>query len=332
MILVTGATGFIGKRLVSLLVKKYKPSSILCLGWNKNNEMEIEGRETLSKLGVRIKKIDLVTSSGMEAISKTPKLVIHLAGATDTSSSNYDCNDKGTKNLLGCLKRMGPQTHFIHISTTAIMSGRKNCRKPFNEELTPNPTNEYAKTKLKAEEFVKKACEEKNFRLTILRYPTVYGKNPRKNSFFDFVGKLILNNSFIVRLNWPGLSSFVHVEDAAQAIILASEKPPKAGKCEVYNVSTESLTLQKISRMIYRKLGNRYKSLKLPRLFWRTASLFRPIIYRTEKYLPPKIYNLFWRASLLVDNVIYCDATKFKKRFPKWSPDFLSNRLDDVLL
>ncbi|MCJ7805545.1 NAD(P)-dependent oxidoreductase [Patescibacteria group bacterium] len=332
MIIVTGATGFIGKRLVSLLVEKHKPSSILCLVWNKNNEMEIKGRQTLSKLGVRMKKIDLVTKSGLGTIYKAPKIVIHLAGATDTSSSSYDCNDKGTKNLLRYLKTLGPRTHFIHISTTAIMSGRRDCRRPFDEKLTPNPTNGYSKTKLIAEEFVKKACKEKNFRLTVLRYPTVYGKNFRKNSFFDFIGKLIQKNSFVVRFNWPGLSSFVHVEDAARAIILASERPPKAGECEVYNVSTESLTLQKIAQMMYKRMGYRYHQIKLPLLFWKFAALFRPIIYKTEDYLPPSLYNLFWRASLLVDSVIYCDAFKMEKRFSKWKPNFLSDRLDDVLL
>ncbi len=68
--------------------------------------MEIEGRQILLKLGVKIKKVDLVTGQGLGVLSKRPEMVVHLAGNTDTNSSDYRCNDKGTKNLLRYLKKL----------------------------------------------------------------------------------------------------------------------------------------------------------------------------------------------------------------------------------
>jgi len=331
MIIVTGATGFIGRRVVKLLVKKYKSSSILCLIWKKTNELEISGRKILSDLGVKTQMVDLVTKANLKPILKTPNIIIHLAGNTDTYSSDYRCNDKGTKNLLECLKNLNSKTHFIHISTTAIMSGRSDCKEAFTEDLTPIPTNNYGVSKLKAEYLVKEYCKNKKFRLSILRYPTVYGKDPRKNSFFDYLKGLIENNSPFVRLNWPGLTSFVHVEDAAKAVLLLLEKPPKSSNWDVFNVSTESLTLKQITKLLYRKMKLPYTPIKLPNFMWQIFRLTRQFIYKLEVYLSPTIYNSLWRATLLVDDVIYCNASKLQETFSQWKPFKLSDRLDDIV-
>lgn len=332
MIIVTGATGFIGRRVVRLLAKKYKHSSILCLIWDKDNELEVSGRKILKNLGVKTKRTDLVTGYNLGTYSKTPNIVIHLAGNTDTYSKDYRSNDVGTRNLLKFCQSMGPKTHFIHISTTAIMSGRKNCNQPFGEDVIPFTSNNYGVSKLKAEYLVKNACKKRRFRLSILRYPTVYGKDSRKNSFFDYIGSLINRSSFLMRLNWPGLTSFVHVDDAAKSVLLVLEKPPDAGFCEIYNVSTESLSLQQISMLVHKKIRRRYKEIRIPKFIWKVLALTRPVIYKTEKYFPTGLYNLLWRFSLLIDNVIYCDSTKIEKRFSQWEPSFVSDKLDDVLI
>jgi len=329
MIIVTGATGFIGRRVVKLLVRKYKPSSILCLIWKKNSELETSGRKILSNLMVKTIKVDLVTKANLKPIIKSPSIVIHLAGNTDTYSSDYRCNDIGTRNLLECLKGLGPKTHFVHISTTAIMSGRLNCKNTFNENATPVPTNNYGFSKLTAETLVQKSCLKHGFKLSIIRYPTVYGKDPRKNSFFDYLKGLIEKNSPLMRLNWPGLSSFVHVDDAAKSVLLMLDKPPKPRRWEIFNVSTESLTLKQISILLYNKMKLKYKPLYLPKIIWRILTQTRPVIYKLENYLSPTIYNSLWRATLLIDNVIFCN--KLENTFSQWKPLLLSDKLDDVI-
>jgi nucleoside-diphosphate-sugar epimerase/ubiquinone/menaquinone biosynthesis C-methylase UbiE len=332
MIIVTGATGFIGRRVVRLLVAKYKPSSILCLVRDKENVMETEGREILRGLGVKMQKVDLVTGKGLGNITTTPEIVIHLAGITDTDSSDFRCNDIGTKKLLKSLNnKLGPNTKFIHISTTALMAGRKICSSPFDEEAFPTPSNNYGRSKLRAETAVKEICHKKNLKLIILRYPTVYGKEPRSDSFFDYIVKMIKSNSVFVRFSWPGLTSFVHVDDAAKAVLMAVGKTVRSGSWETYNVSSESLTLPVIVKTISRKIGKPYRPIAMPKIFWKLVSYSRPLIYKSEAFLPPAIYNMFWRASLLVDDVILCDASKLEKEFPEWKPDMLTKRIEDVI-
>ncbi|KKP31570.1 MAG: Cell division protein ftsA [Candidatus Woesebacteria bacterium GW2011_GWE2_31_6] len=301
---------------------------------------ELESSGYMNKLGAGI-----VITGGGSLLKHLPQLISfktgldvkigypneHLAGNTDTYSSDYRCNDIGTRNLLECLKGLGPKTHFVHISTTAIMSGRLNCKNTFNENATPVPTNNYGFSKLTAETLVQKSCLKHGFKLSIIRYPTVYGKDPRKNSFFDYLKGLIEKNSPLMRLNWPGLSSFVHVDDAAKSVLLMLDKPPKPRRWEIFNVSTESLTLKQISILLYNKMKLKYKPLYLPKIIWRILTQTRPVIYKLENYLSPTIYNSLWRATLLIDNVIFCNASKLENTFSQWKPLLLSDKLDDVI-
>lgn len=331
LIIITGATGFIGRRLASFAAKHLKKSHILCLIWDKDSPLERSGRKILGELGLKTKLIDLVTGKGMDNIPKSPSLVIHLAANTETSELDHRVNDLGTKNLVNALGKLGPKTHFIHVSSTAFMSGRKNCSVPFDENTPPTPTNEYGRSKLRAEQWLQSRCKTDKFRLTIVRFPTVFGSNPRKNSFFDLLKKLIIKKSLFARLNWPGLTSLIHVEDAAKILILLVQKSPKPGSPEIYILQSESLTMAQISAKMHKALGYPYKGIILPTLFWKLCSFGRKYVYLLEKVLPLNVYNYPWRASLLVDNVIYCRSNKIRKVLAKWKPRTLENTIEDVI-
>jgi len=70
-IIVTGATGFIGRRLIRELLKVYDKERILCLIRDKTDDMEISGRQILSELNVKIKYIDLVSGTGLKDLPKS---------------------------------------------------------------------------------------------------------------------------------------------------------------------------------------------------------------------------------------------------------------------
>ena len=113
MIVVSGATGFIGRRVVGELVKKNRPEGILCLVWKKNNHREQAGRKWLRRVGVKLKEIDLLDKRSLTDLPQSPRLVFHLAATTDTALADHSCNDIGTINLVEAL---GPskKTHFVY--------------------------------------------------------------------------------------------------------------------------------------------------------------------------------------------------------------------------
>lgn len=283
MIFITGSTGFIGSHLTPLIQKKYRNEEIFFL-----NEP----------------KFDLVTGKNLDKIPQNPRLIIHLAAATDTSKSDQKCNDIGTKNLIKNLKNIGPKTHFIFTSSQAIFSDRRDTDKPINQNTKPATNDRYGKTKVEAEKILLNTAKKKKFKLTIIRLPTVWGDNPRKNSFLNFLKSLVNKNSLISRLNWPGKVGLINVEDAVRFILKSSLSAPQ--KPKIVFIAAENLTLAGIFEKITVGKGKKYEQVKVPEFVWNLARLLRPYMKYFEPILPANIYNYFWRASIVVDSPLWC--------------------------
>src|SRR5258708_13192382 len=100
MILVTGATGYVGRRLISMLAEAYGASRILCLAYDQaDNELERTGRSNLDELGIRYIPVDLVSGRGLGNVPKSPSMVFHLASNTDTGASDHTINNVGMRTL-----------------------------------------------------------------------------------------------------------------------------------------------------------------------------------------------------------------------------------------
>lgn len=326
MIIVTGGTGFIGRRLVPVLVKKYGNKNILCLIKKSDTQYEKDGRKVLSQLKVKTKLIDLDSGYGLKNLPEKISYVFHLAARTDTSEKGHNItNNLGTKALVEALN-LSSKSHFIYTSTTAFMSGRINCSTPITEKSTPSPTNEYGRSKLAAEKYLIGESRKKKFKLTILRFPTVYGEYPRKNSFFDLVDTFARKKSIFSRINWPGKTSIVHVDDAANIISMLVRKAKKTQE-NVFIVSAESISFAKINEILYSERKLKFRKIKLPLFFWTFSSFGRKITPFFENIFPPKLYNLIWRAGLLVDNVIDCKSVNL----PTVLPNYKFKRLVDTI-
>ncbi len=279
MILITGASGFIGSKLLPLIKKKYPKEKIFILDQKKH---------------------DLVTKKGLGKIPNNPKIIFHLAAATDTSKRDQRCNDIGTRNLINYLDGIGPKTHFIFTSSQAIFSGRMNTQKPITDKTKPSPNNEYGKTKVEAEKILIEESKKRKFKLTIIRLPTVWGENPRKNAFLNFLKDLVNKNSLFSRLDWPGKVALINVNDAAKFILNSANKNPS-----IVSVASEYLSLAEIFEKITLKEGKKYKQIKVPTFIWKIGQFLRPFLKYFEFILPIDIYNYFWRASIVIDSPLW---------------------------
>jgi GDP-6-deoxy-D-talose 4-dehydrogenase len=132
--LVTGANGFTGRYFCQLL--------------------EQEGIETIP-LGCDLLDIQALSAIVTDA---QPDWVVHLAAksfvAEDEALDFYRVNVLGTENLLNALSSLSKKPTRILIASSANVYGTPNLE-TISEEITPEPVNHYACSKLAMEHMIR---------------------------------------------------------------------------------------------------------------------------------------------------------------------------------
>jgi nucleoside-diphosphate-sugar epimerase len=230
-ILVTGATGFIGSKLVLRLNS---------LGYNVSSYDRTDNpSETLDNIDLltqRIRGIDVIC---------------HLAGVSDpTSPDLYKINVTGTKNLLNTVNKLKQKTKIIFTSTFGVYKVPQKGD-VINEDYNIEPRNEYGKTKLMAENLV--LSNNKN---VVLRLANVYGKNMpsgKHSVVANFIDSIVKNKTLKV-FEKDSTRDFLHVDDAVNSFIKALQFHDGG----IFNICTGVETsVIELVRIIEDKLGKK---------------------------------------------------------------------------
>jgi nucleoside-diphosphate-sugar epimerase len=256
-VLLTGATGFVGRFLVSSLIDaKFDLISLVR-----------EHSLSLPEQVVQVAVGDLKTWSTMNSSfkSKIKKIlpdvdvIIHLAARVHVMADNsHDplaefriVNTDATLALATMAADAGVN-RFVYLSSIGV-NGNNNSR-PFTEQDKPRPHNHYAMSKYEAEQGLISLAHGSNMDVAIIRPPLVYGPNAPGNfaTLIKWVNKGVplpfgaIDNkrSFVALQN---LISFImqcmHYPKAANEVFLISDGE---------DVSTTEL-LQKVSKAFGKK-------------------------------------------------------------------------------
>jgi uncharacterized protein len=230
IIFVTGAAGFVGRHICELLVNSgYEVRAVV-----RGEDLE------LSRIGVKLWVGDLWnTNLLIDAIIDTD-IVIHCAGDArfGNGSHYYKENVELTEHVIHAVKHYN-NVRFIYISTIGAIDRAKDdrCFLPLTEDSPANPTSDYGKSKLCAEEVVKKS----GLAFSIIRPAMVVGGDMRTDSHFSVFTSQSLSGSLIARLGWTGSFSVVHVDDLASAILTVAINQNSVG--EIYFCAGEPITI-----------------------------------------------------------------------------------------
>ncbi len=223
-VLVTGGTGFVGRRLVMALRERgarirglVRPASTIPTDW--------KGVETVPG--------DLSDAPSLARACVGMETVFHAAGfvhadAAETpecAARHWAVNAEGTCDLLDAATAAGVKRFVFVSSVRAVGEPGPRC---VDELWDAPPTTPYGRAKRAAEERALAAGRETGMHVIILRPALVYGPGMKGN-----LTRLIE----AVRRGWfPSLPetgnrrSMIHVDDLVQALLLAAAHPAAAGQ------------------------------------------------------------------------------------------------------
>lgn len=237
-VLVTGASGFIGRRLaLFFLEKQYE-----VVGWNRIREDNVF-------------PIESVDMSSIDSIEKElslvkPDIIIHCAGSADVGKSvkNPEMDFQGnvvlTHNLLFAMHRLGMKdTRFVFLSSAGVYGNPKSL--PITEDMEVNPLSPYAVHKVMCEDLCKYFVKNYGMDVKVARIFSAYGAGLRKQIFWDMHNKVL--NTGKLEMFGTGNESrdYIHVNDVVKSIFLLATKD---SEYNVFNVANgEEITIRSVS-------------------------------------------------------------------------------------
>ncbi|HNR65439.1 MAG TPA: NAD(P)-dependent oxidoreductase [Atribacterota bacterium] len=242
-ILVTGSTGFIGKRLVELLLLQ-----------NYNVRVLLRETSNIDKIDKRVKIFqgNLFDDSFLKSSMKDIDIVFHLAALRGETGLTWKAYEKSnillTEKLLEASRNV---KRFIFCSTVGVMGFGTGL----SEKSPLNPEGYYHISKSEAE----KLCL--NYENCIIVRPSiVYG--PGDNGFLYKLINLIKKKRFIIVGNGKNKIHMVHIDNLCKGFINTALN---GNLREIYIIAdSKALTVSEMSQVISKKLGVNIPSVTVP--------------------------------------------------------------------
>ena len=229
-ILVTGASGFLGCRLVERLLMEGNVS-VRAMAHRPGQASR------LARLPVEIIWSDITDQTQIAKAVEGCDFVVHCAyGAGGSRAQNKKVTVKGTRILAECAAAAGVR-RFIHISTVAVYS-----YSPPDSVTEASPFvcsgDPYCDNKIEAEKIIWSIMEKRGLHATILRMGNIYG--PFSGPWTVRPLAHIRDGIITVVDGGNHLSNMVFIDNAVEAILLSIRKEKAIG--EAFFVTDDEIT------------------------------------------------------------------------------------------
>lgn len=245
-VLVTGATGFIGRHLVERLIAAREHVKVFV--------RPASDADWLDTLGVEVVRGDLGDASAIERAADKCEIVFHLAAKTETAGllSKHDvqvANIQGAENVARAAVRAGVE-RLVFCSSVAVY-GRIAKNQLIDEDTETNPDSPYGESKVLGEQVVLSARQRSGLPVVVARISTVWG--PGTTSWLGLF-RSIASGHF--RQIGKGLNHHhvADVSDVVEGLLLCAFVKGIEGRTYIL-AGSESMQLHELVKMIGGEVG-----------------------------------------------------------------------------
>jgi nucleoside-diphosphate-sugar epimerase len=249
LVLVTGATGFVGSHLVDALLAKGQrvratTRAMSRLTWLEGKAVErVEG--------------DLREGRGLDKACDGVEVVYNVAGVINAPREDdyRDGNWLATKHVVEAAVAAKVR-RFVQVSSLAA-GGPSDDGQPATEERAEKPISIYGRSKLEGE---REAMKHRGaIEVAAVRPPVVYG--PRDTGLLDMYK--VLTTGMKPQFGGEKFISIIHVTDLVRGIVACGEHPAAAGEC--FYLSNEAWHAQgQVMDFILAALGKKAVGVGIP--------------------------------------------------------------------
>jgi len=277
-IFVTGATGFIGRRLVRRLGRT--DHEVRCLVRKSSDAPDMEALGASPFVGNVADRPSLLAGlTGSDCVVN----LANVYSMWEPDNSVYrDVNVTGTRNVMECAFESGV-SKIVHVSTAGAFG--KPADKPFNEDSVVGPRrfSRYAKSKYEGELAARELCRGHNMPLVVISPGAVIGPGDTKPTG-RYIEDLVAGR-MPVTVYRDAVMTYVDVRDVAEAMALAIESEAAVG--ETYLVGKHRLSLGELNELVREASGAALPKINLPDAAVRLTAAILTALSDITKKPPP---------------------------------------------
>jgi nucleoside-diphosphate-sugar epimerase len=300
-ILVTGAAGFIGVRVVqSLLDHGFRDLRCFVRPSSRCENLEAIRDRHKKTAHIEITKGNLLSRKDCLTAVSGIAVVYHLAaGRGEKLVADAFMNSVvTTRNLLEAYHQETNKRRFVSISSFSVYSNQQKPHGRLLDESCPieqqpeHRGDAYTFAKVKQDEIVAELTTKWNIPYVIVRPGVVYG--PGNESIHGRVG--IGTFGLFLHLGGSNPIPFTYVDNCAEAIVLAGIRPGVDG--EVFNVVDDNLPSSRCFLREYKKNVRSFRSIYIPHaISYLLCCLWEKYSVWSEGQLPPVYSRKTWQAA-----------------------------------